>query len=200
MRILVVGGSGTIGKAVAAALEGGHEVLSASRSSGDYRVDISSPESITELFRQVGKVDAVMSCAGNAAFRPLAELTDADFALGLDDKLMGQVNLVRLGTASVSDGGCFTLTSGVLAQEPMPGGAAISMVNSGLEGFVRGAAIELPRRIRINVVSPPWVSETLTAMGMDPAGGLPAATVAKSYLATLQGARTGEVIDSRTLA
>jgi NAD(P)-dependent dehydrogenase (short-subunit alcohol dehydrogenase family) len=58
-------------------------------------------------------------------------------------------------------GGSVTVTSGVLARQPMPGGAAISMVNAGLEGFVRGAAAEAPRGVRVNAVSPPWVTETL---------------------------------------
>jgi NAD(P)-dependent dehydrogenase (short-subunit alcohol dehydrogenase family) len=113
---------------------------------------------------------------------------------------MGQVNLVRFGMDSVADGGSFTLTSGVLAQEPMPGAAAISLVNAGLEGFARSAALDLPRKQRINVVSPPWVSETLQAMGQDPKGGLPAAVVAKAYLVTVEGKETGKVIDARRVA
>jgi NAD(P)-dependent dehydrogenase (short-subunit alcohol dehydrogenase family) len=200
MRILVVGGTGTIGRAVTNALEGGHEVLTASRNSGDFRVDISAPESITALFQQTGKVDAVISCAGNAAFKPLTELTDEDVAFSLGNKLMGQVNLVRLGLPSVTDAGSFTLTGGLLAQEPTPGGTALSMVNAALEGFARGAALDLPRQIRINVVSPPWVSETLTAMGMDPSIGIPAAAVAKAYLASLQHDKTGQVLDAREYA
>src|SRR5437879_7764576 len=88
---------------------------------------------------------------------------------------MGQVNLVRYGLGSVVDGGSITITNGVLAQQPSRGSAAISLVNAGLEGFARAAALEAPRGIRINVVSPPWVTETLQALGMPPHGGLPAA-------------------------
>jgi NAD(P)-dependent dehydrogenase (short-subunit alcohol dehydrogenase family) len=108
--------------------------------------------------------------------------------------LMGQINLVRLGAASITDGGSFTLTSGVLATRPTPGGAAISVVNAGVDAFARAAALELPRGIRINSVSPPWVSETLTAMGRDPSGGLPAADVARSYAESVEGKQTGAVI------
>jgi NAD(P)-dependent dehydrogenase (short-subunit alcohol dehydrogenase family) len=107
---------------------------------------------------------------------------------------MGQVNLVRYGTESVADGGSFTLTSGILATRPTPGGAAISLVNAGVDGFTRAAALELPRGQRINVVSPPWVAETLTAMGRDPSGGLPAADVARSYVESVEGKQTGAVI------
>jgi NAD(P)-dependent dehydrogenase (short-subunit alcohol dehydrogenase family) len=113
---------------------------------------------------------------------------------------MGQVNLVRIGSRYGNDSGSFTLTSGVLARESMPGSAAISLVNSGLEGFVRAAALERPRNVRVNVVSPPWVSETLSAMGMDPSGGMPAAQVAKAYVQSVEGEGTGEVIDARTFA
>ncbi len=108
---------------------------------------------------------------------------------------MGQVNVIRLGFDHVSDGGSITVTSGVLARLPMAGSAAISLVNAGLEGFVRAAALEAPRRIRVNVVSPPWVSETLVALKMDPSQGLPAATVARAYVRSVNGTETGAVIE-----
>jgi NAD(P)-dependent dehydrogenase (short-subunit alcohol dehydrogenase family) len=200
MRILLIGATGTIGSAVAAALRDRHQLVLASRHKAHEHVDISDPESIRALYKRVGRVDAVLSAAGQAAFKPLASLTDADFEFSLHNKLMGQVNVVRYGTDSVADGGSFTLTSGVLAQEPMPGAAAISLVNAGLEGFVRAAALELPRNQRINAVSPPWVSETLRAMGQDPKGGLPAAVVAKAYVASVEGKETGKVIDARRTA
>ncbi|HEX8361663.1 MAG TPA: short chain dehydrogenase [Longimicrobium sp.] len=196
MRVVVVGATGTIGSAVVEAL-GAHEVIRVGSSSGDIQADISRPDSIRELFRATGPVDAVVSCAGSARFKPLAELGDEDFAFSLANKLMGQVNLVRLGMEHVRDGGSFTLTSGVLSQVPMRGSAAISLVNAGVEAFARAAALEAPRGIRVNSVSPPWVSETLTQMGQDPSGGLPAATVARAYLASLQEEINGTVIDAR---
>jgi NAD(P)-dependent dehydrogenase (short-subunit alcohol dehydrogenase family) len=201
MKVLVVGGTGTIGRAVAGALRAeGHEVVSAERSGGDVRVDITSPESVRALFAQAGRVDAIVSCAGGAAWKPLAELTDEDFEMSLHYKLMGQVNLARYGVDSVADGGSITLTSGVLASEPMPGSAAVSLVNAGLEGFARAAALDMPRGIRINVVSPPWVTETLQAMGMDTSHGMPAADVARAYVDALGGAHNGQVLDARTYA
>lgn len=201
MKVLVVGGTGIIGRAVADALRSqGHEVLSAERSSGDLRVDIRSVESVRALFAQAGRVDAIVSCAGSGAWKPLGELSDEDFDTTLHYKLMGQVNLARYGVDAVADGGSVTLTSGVLAQEPTPGSAAISLVNAGLEGFARAAALEMPRGIRINVVSPPWVSETLRAMGMDPSGGMPAADVARAYVDAVTGAHNGQVLDARTYA
>jgi NAD(P)-dependent dehydrogenase (short-subunit alcohol dehydrogenase family) len=194
MRVLVVGATGTIGAPVVEALRSGHEVIGASRSEGPVRVDITRPESIADMYAQVGQVDAVVSCAGGAAWKPLAELTDADFEMSLSYKLMGQVNLVRRGVRYVRDGGSFTLTSGILAQHPIPNSAATSLVNAALEGFGRAAALELPRGIRINVVSPDWVSETLAAMGQDPAKGVPAAEVARVYVASVTGRDTGKVI------
>ena len=196
MKILLVGATGTIGTAVAQALEARHEVLRASHSRSPLAVDLADPESIRRLYSQVGRVDAVVSVAGQAAFRPLLALTDADFALSLANKLMGQVNLVRLGADAVADGGSFTLTSGILSRQPMAGAAAISMVNAGLEGFARGAALELPRGIRINAISPGWVRETLVAMKMDPAPGTPAAVVARSYVEAVEGRMTGQVFDA----
>ena len=108
--------------------------------------------------------------------------------------------LVRIGRQFIADGGSFTLTSGVLSQEPIKGSASISMVNAGLEGFVRAASLELPRGIRVNVVSPPWVTETLIARKMDPSHGMPAAVVAKAYLSSVEGTMTGRTLDPRRLA
>ena len=194
MRILLIGASGTIGQAIAAALKDRHDLVLASRQKSHEQVDITDPHSIRALYRRVGKLDAAVSAAGGAAWKPLADLTDTDFTMSLGYKLMGQINVVRYGIDSVRDGGSFTLTSGVLAQHPAPGSAAVTLVNSGVEAFARAAALELPRGLRVNVVSPPWVSETLRAMGRDPSGGLPADAVAKSYVACVEGRGTGQVI------
>ncbi len=199
MRILVVGGTGTIGSAVVAALSSRHEVIALGLNKGVYQLDLASPDSIAAFFQTVGRFDALISAAGRAAFAALDKLTDADFQLSLSNKLMGQVNLLRLGLPFANDGASFTLTSGVLSREPMKGSAAISLVNAGLEGFIRAAALELPRGMRINVVSPPWVTETLLARKMDPSIGLPAATVAQAYVASVEGSVTGQMIDPRTL-
>jgi len=195
MRILLVGASGTIGSAVAAALSGRHELILASVQKSAEQVDIADPASIRALFARVGRVDAVVSAAGLAAFRPLTDLGDEDFDLSLSNKLMGQVNLVRLGLASMTDGGSFTLTAGYLARHPIPGSGAVSLVNAGLEGFGRAAALEAPRGIRVNVVSPPWVTETLLKLGRPPDGGVAAATVAQAYVSSVEGTITGQTID-----
>jgi len=191
MRILVIGATGTIGRAVAAALSEGNEIISASLRSATLKVDLADPASIRQMYRSLGKLDAVVCAAGQGKFAPLAELSDADFHLSLDNKLMGQVNIVRFGFEHIEEDGSFTLTSGSLAQTPIPGGAAISLVNAGLEGFVRAAALEAPRNIRVNAVSPPWVTETLQALKMDTSQGLPAAVVARAYVRSVTGADTG---------
>lgn len=200
MNVLVVGGTGTIGSAVVESLSNQHNVLVAGHTSGEVQVDLADPDSIDRLYEAVGPLDAVLSCAGEAAFGALEELGDDDFALSVSNKLMGQVNLVRRGLDSVRDSGVFTLTSGVLSREPMPGSAAISLVNAGVEGFVRAAALEMPQDIRVNVVSPPWVEETLEAMGADFSPSLPAATVAEAYRKSLEGTMTGTTIDARSVA
>jgi NAD(P)-dependent dehydrogenase (short-subunit alcohol dehydrogenase family) len=195
MRILLVGGSGTIGREVAAALEAeGHDVVAVSRSTKPLSVDLSQPDSIRALYTALDRVDAVVSAAGDAKFAPLFQLGDAEFEFSLRNKLMGQVNLVRYGLEHVRDGGSFTLTSGVLARSPMAGSGAISLVNAGLEGFARAAALEAPRGLRVNIVSPPWVSETLRALKM-PGEGMPAALVARAYLRSVTGRDTGAVIE-----
>jgi NAD(P)-dependent dehydrogenase (short-subunit alcohol dehydrogenase family) len=196
MKILVIGATGTIGAAVTQALQPRYEVIRASQSRSALTVDLADPASIKRLYARVGSVDAVVSAAGQAAFRPLLALSDADFALGLTNKLMGQVNIVRYGVEVLVDGGSFTLTSGILSRQPTSGGAAVSMVNAGLEGFVRAAAVELPRGVRINAVAPGWVRETLAALKMDPSSGVPAAQVAQTYVRSVEGSMTGQILDA----
>ncbi len=196
MKVIVIGATGTIGRAIVQAIGNLHEVIPVSFSKSAIKVDIADKASITNMFGKTGRVDAVISAAGLAKFGPMDSLTDADFALCLGNKLMGQVNLVRIGTDNINDNGSITLTSGILSRRPMKGSTAISLVNSALEGFGRAAALEMPRGIRINIVSPNWVVDTLKAFGMDPASGTPVEVVARKYVHVLQGSMNGEVIDA----
>lgn len=194
MRILVIGATGLLGKEIMALLSEEHDLIGASRSSPSVSVDISDKQSILAMYKQVGTVDAVVCVGGTAKFAPLDTLTDDDFAFSLANKLMGQVNLVRYGVPHIAQGGSVTLTSGTLAQHPMLGGAAVSTVNAGIEAFGRAAALELQGKIRVNVVSPGWVWETLEAMGRDPAKGVRAAVVAQVYQKCILEDISGQVV------
>lgn len=196
MKIAIIGATGTIGSAVANALQGKHEVLRASRYSGA-RVDIQDPASVRAFFAATRHLDAVICCAGDARFGEVRTLTDGDFEHSLRSKLMGQVNVVRHALSALSDHGSITLTSGPLARYPMKGSAAIAMVDAALEGFVRAAALDAQGGIRINAVCPGWVRETMAKMGMDPSPGLAAADVARSYVAAVEGTMTGAILEPR---
>ncbi|HWC64865.1 MAG TPA: short chain dehydrogenase [Thermoanaerobaculia bacterium] len=195
MKILVVGATGTIGRAVVAALEERHEIVPVSHRSGALTVDIQDSASIARLYEKIGRVDAVVAAAGATRFRPLSELSEEDFRASLMNKLLGQINLVRLGIRWVADRGSFTLTSGTLARRPSPGGAAVAVANAGIEAFVASASLELPRGIRINAVSPGWIAETLKARGHPSAAGTPAATVARAFVEAIEGDENGTVIE-----
>ncbi|RMH82188.1 short chain dehydrogenase [Pseudomonas sp. AOB-7] len=195
MKIILVGASGTIGQAIDRELRERHDIVRVGRHSGELQVDISDPASIRRLFEQTGPFDALISAAGNAHFGALEELSAKEFAVGLDDKLMGQINLVLIGREFANDGASFTLTSGVLSEDPIRYGAAVSTVNAALDGFVRAAAIELPRGLRINGVSPTILEESLPAYGPYFRGfkAVPAATVALAYAKSAEGRQTGQV-------
>ncbi|WP_374324395.1 short chain dehydrogenase [Aquipseudomonas alcaligenes] len=195
MKIILVGASGTIGQAIDRELHERHDIVRVGRNSGELQVDITDPASIRRLFEQTGPFDALISAAGNAHFGALEELSAKEFAVGLDDKLMGQVNLVLIGREFANDGASFTLTSGVLSEDPIRYGAAVSTVNAALDGFVRAAAIELPRGLRINGVSPTILEESLPAYGPYFRGfkAVPAATVALAYAKSAEGRQTGQV-------
>jgi NAD(P)-dependent dehydrogenase (short-subunit alcohol dehydrogenase family) len=195
MRVLVVGASGTIGRAVVAELRERHEIVAAGRESGDVRVDITDEASIRAAFEAAGTIDAVVSAAGKVKFAPFAEMEDADYQIGLADKLMGQVNLVLIGREFIADGGSFTLTTGVLDSDPIRMGSSASMVNGAVNAFVVAAAIEMPRGLRINAVSPGVITEAMPGYapffrGFEP---VPAARAALAYAKSVEGAQTGQV-------
>jgi len=200
MKIIIIGATGTIGRAVVDLLAPDHDIVKVGFRGGDLQVDIASKDSIRKLFEDVGDFDSVVSAAGLAKFGSLDSLGDEDYLLGLANKLMGQINLVRVGRKYINDNGSFTLTSGVLSQNPMPGSSSISMVNAGIEGFVRAATLETQRGIRVNAVSPIWVKETLEVLGMDSSEGMPAELVALAYKESVEGQRSGEVLDVRHFA
>jgi NAD(P)-dependent dehydrogenase (short-subunit alcohol dehydrogenase family) len=196
MRILVVGTAGNVGKAAVAELKPRHEVITAGRTSGDVRVDLLDASSISAMYEKLGKLDAVVACAGHAYYGPLASMNESQFMMGLKDKLMGQVNLVLLGTPHVNDRGSFTLTSGVLDRDPVVKGANGATVNAALKGFVTSAAIELERSIRINVVSPGLLQESVKKYeGFFPGHeAVSSVRVGLAYAKSVEGAITGQVI------
>ena len=155
------------------------------------------PQSIRRFFAEVKDLDGVVSCAGDARFAPLDKLTDEDFLFSVNNKLMGQVNLIRAALPVIRDKGSITVTSGVLAKYPMIGSGAVSLVNAGLEGFTRVAALEATRGVRVNVVSPGWVKETMVKFGMDPTAGKAAVDVARAYVEAVEGSMNGETMEPK---
>jgi NAD(P)-dependent dehydrogenase (short-subunit alcohol dehydrogenase family) len=196
VRVVIVGGHGTIGSAVSEALAGRHEVIRASRSNGDTVVDATCADSVQAMFERVGRIDAVVVTLGIMHFGPLAETTPDDFRLGLDDKLMGQVNVALIAQHHLADGGSITLTSGILGDEPIRFGANACCVNHAVEGFVRGAAINLSRGHRINAVSPGVVTESWEMVASFVPGfeTVPGSRVARAYVRCVEGAMNGHVL------
>ncbi|MQQ99720.1 short chain dehydrogenase [Glaciimonas soli] len=195
MKIIVIGASGTIGQAVVKQLTDRHEVISVGKTTGQFQADITDINSVRALFEQVDKVDAVVATAGTAHFGPLQEMTPEQFRVGLSDKLMGQVNLALVAQHLLNDGGSITLTSGSLSEHPVRMGANASTVNAAIDGYVRAAAIELPRGIRINAVSPTILEESLASYGSLFYGfeAVPAKRVALAYSRSVEGAQTGQI-------
>lgn len=184
---------------MASALEaGGHDVVRVGRSSGAHTVDLADKAAIEALYDAVGDVGAVVCTAGVAVFGSVEDLDDEAYATSIGNKLMGQVNLVRLGLGRVSEGGSFTLTTGTLTTAPGPGTAAVAMVGGGVEAFVRAAAIDLDGKYRLNAVSPGWVAESRQAAGLPPEPGIWAADLAEYYVGFVEGNETGTVAEAES--
>lgn len=196
MKILIIGGNGTIGKKVSDHLSKKHEVIKAGRNSGDVTVNIEDAKSITAMFKSVGKIDAAVCIAGEAKWDEFDALSEEDFYIGLKSKLMGQVNLVRIGKDYLKLGGSFTLTTGILGDHPVVMTTSAAMVNGAIHSFVRAVALELRHEARINVVSPGLVEDAVEKYesyfpGHNP---IPMKKVINGYVRSIEGKENGQVI------
>ncbi|PAJ73838.1 short chain dehydrogenase [Pseudoalteromonas sp. NBT06-2] len=195
MKIAVIGASGSVGKAVVELLEIEHEVIKLGSNHGDIKLDISNRKSIRTAFDKIGRVDAIINAAGTVAFKPFGEYTDEDWEVGLQSKLMGQIRLAEEGSNYLNDGGSITLTSGITADYPIRFGISAAVVGGAIEYFAKSAALEAPRGIRINVVSPTVLDESLAAYGDFFPGflSIPGKEVAKFYKRSILGIENGHV-------
>ena len=196
MKIIVIGAEGDVGRAACDALSARHEIIRAGRTSGDIQVDITDRTSIDAMYKNAGKIDAVVTSVGEVHFGSFPEFTDEQFMLGLTNKVMGQVNVVLVGLNYVNDGGSFTLTSGVLDRDPIRMGAGAAMANGALGGFVVGAAIEMPRSLRLNVVSPGLLEASVERYGSWFPGheAVSSKRVGLAFVKSVEGAVSGKVI------
>lgn len=196
MRILIIGGQGTIGRRVAAHFMQEHEVVVAGRSSEHYTVDISNAQSLKNLLDRVGSFDSIICTAGEARWAAFDELSEEDYYIGIESKLMGQVNLVRIGRSYLQKGGSITLTTGILADDPVPTTTSAAMVNGALHSFVKAVALELTDGIRVNVVSSGVVQDAYAKYkdyfpGHPP---IPMDRMTLGYVRSVMGKGNGEII------
>ncbi|MPZ53738.1 MAG: short chain dehydrogenase [Acidimicrobiia bacterium] len=196
VRIIIIGGAGTIGKAVSAALSDRHELVVAGRRSGSVHVDIQSRDSVRDMYRKVGTFDAVVCTGGEAYFGPFDTMSEQDLALGIESKLLGQIRLVLLGQSLISEGGSFTLISGYVFDDPLPEATSFAVANGGVEGFVRAAALSLRRDLRINAVSPGLAEDSYNQFAPFNPGRIPVPmhTIGSAFVRSVEGSRTGEII------
>lgn len=194
-KALVIGGSGTLGKAIVTKLKDFPvEVITAGRQSGDYQVDMTSTDSITALFESVGSIDYVIVAAGQTHYAKLGELTPEDNMISVHGKFLGQVNIVLIGQHYVNDKGSFTLVSGIIKDHPIERGASSAMVNGAIDSFAKAAAYELPRGIRLNSVSPNLFEESAEKykgvfIGFNP---VPVERVANTFIQSALGIETAQ--------
>lgn len=196
MKILIIGGNGTIGKKVCERLSGKHEIIIAGRKSGDVNVDFSNSESIRSMFETTGKLDAIVAIAGDAKWDKFENLTEDDFYIGIKSKLMGQVNVVRIGKDYLNEAGSITLSTGILADEPVDMTTSAAMVNGGIHSFVKAVALELKNGIRINAVCSDLVEDSYEKYKEYFPGNTPVPMhkIVNGYIKSVEGKINGEII------
>lgn len=196
MKILVIGGNGTIGKKVSERLSQKHEVLIAGRNSGDVTVDFSEASSIKAMFESIGKLDAIVAIAGDAKWDKLDNLSEEDFYIGIKSKMMGQVNVVRIGKDFLNPNGSITLSTGILADDPVDMTTSAAMVNGAINSFTKAVALELEEGKRINVVCSDLVEDSFEKYkdyfpGNTP---VPMHKIVDGYVKSIEGKITGRIL------
>ncbi len=195
MKILIIGGRGTIGNRVSNHFNQNNELIIAGRTSGDVIVDIADSASITAMFEKTGKLDAIICIAGEAKWANFTDLTEQDYYIGLKSKLMGQVNLVRIGQQYLNQGGSITLSTGILADDPVEKTTSAAMVNGAIHSFVQAVALEVVN-IRVNVVSLGMVEDAYEKYKDYFPGHNPISMqkAVNAYVRSVNGKGNGEVI------
>ncbi|NND33960.1 MAG: SDR family NAD(P)-dependent oxidoreductase, partial [Saprospiraceae bacterium] len=182
MDILLIGATGTIGKEIEKlGKKREHQIFSVSRQSHP-SINIDEYTSLQGYFREAPAFDTIICTAGHASFGKLEDLSEKEIKTGLNSKLLGQINLVKVAVPKLKSGGTIILTGGMLAYAPWPATSNIATINAGLQGFVKAVNLELTDRKRVVIVHPPLVAETAQAMGMDATALPDSATVAETYL------------------
>ncbi len=196
MKILIIGATGTIGKYLVQHFSSKHEIIRANRNDETHKINIEDADSIEQLFKKTGKVDAIICAAGEAKWGAFHELTEKDFHIGIKSKLMGQVNLVRIGLNYLNPEGSITLTTGILADDPVIQTTSAAMVNGAIHSFVKAVALELPSQKRVNAVSTGVVENAYEKYQSYFPGHIPIPMkkMIHGYIRSVEGKGNGQVI------
>lgn len=195
--IILIGAHGKMGQAALTGLKK-HNIITAGRSleNYDYLVDITSEESIRNLYKTVGHFDAVVNTVGVCEYAPFTDMTESQWMTTLLSKLMGQINLVRIGQEYIADQGSFTLITGILNLKPIPFAIADATTSGAIDTFVKCVAHEMPRGIRINSINPTVLEEAWDVYGDMMPGFQPvsSALVGKAFERSVDGFISGQVL------
>lgn len=172
-KVVVVGGSSGIGYAAAELAKGeGADVMIASRNAEKLKAaadklgvkgiaaDVTSDDSVAELFRACGPVDHVVVTAAQLRTGPFKTVAMDDVRATMEGKFWGAWRVAR--AARIRQGGSLTLVSGFLSVRPRPNSAIVSAANGALESLTRALALELAP-VRVNCVSPGIIDTPIRA-------------------------------------
>ena len=111
-------------------------------------------------------------------------------------KMMGQINIVRIGQEYIADKGSFTLITGILNLKPIPFAIADATTSGAIDTFVKCVAFEMPRGIRVNSVNPTVLAEAWEVYGdmMPGFQPVPSTLVGKAFERSVDGFISGQVI------
>ncbi|EMK2732772.1 short chain dehydrogenase [Vibrio vulnificus] len=194
--VILIGALGKMGQAALTGL-GKHKVITAGRSGNvDHVVDITDENSIRALYEKVGHFDAVVNTVGFCEYATFAEMSESQWMTTVMSKMMGQINLVRIGQEYIADNGSFTLISGILNVKPIPYAIADATTSGAIDTFVKCVAHEMPRGTRINVVNPTVLEEAWEVYGEMMPGfePVPGKLVGKAFERSVDGFINGEVL------
>jgi 3-oxoacyl-[acyl-carrier protein] reductase len=167
-KIIIIGGSKGIGKAITESLLNEHKVINISRTSPDFQhsnLSHFSCDVLTDELPQIEEADGLIYCPGSINLKPFNRLSIDDFKTDFEINVIGAVKCIQTYTKalSTSDSASIVLFSTVATKLGMPFHASIATAKSAVEGLTKSVAADLAPKIRVNAIAPTITDTELAA-------------------------------------
>lgn len=167
-KIIIIGGSKGIGKAITESLLSNHQVINVSRTPPDFQHENLSHHScdiLSDKLPSIETADGLIYCPGSINLKPFNRLSVEDFRTDFEINVIGAVKTIQAYTKALSqsDSASIVLFSTVATKLGMPFHASVATAKSAVEGLTKSVAADLAPKIRVNAIAPTITDTDLAA-------------------------------------